>query len=58
MLEEQRRDKPNRRGVDKRDVEMFSFSLLSCLFLYFLENAVSTMFVTNCTLAEPLLKEC
>lgn len=32
-----------------------SFSLPSCLF-FSLENAVSTMFVTRCTLAEPLLK--
>lgn len=27
MLEEQRRDKPNSRGEEKIDVELFSFSL-------------------------------
>lgn len=55
MLEERRRDKPNSRGEENRDVELFFLSLLfvfACLF-YFLVNAVNTMFVTNCTLAEP-----
>lgn len=57
MLEEQRRDKPNSRGEEKIDVELFSFSLsFFVLFFLFLENA-STIFVTNCTLAEPFLGE-
>lgn len=33
-----------------------SLSLYLLAYFFSLENAVSTMFVTSCTLAEPLLK--
>lgn len=56
MLEEKRRDKPNSRGEEKTDVELFSFSVFVAFFCLFLGSA-STTFLTNCTLAEPFLRE-
>lgn len=44
----ERRETKQQRGEEK----VFSFSTLN----YFLVNAVSTMFVTNCTLAEPFVE--
>lgn len=47
----------NQTPEKKRDEGLFSFTLsfLASYFI-FLENAISTMFVTNCTLAEPLFE--
>lgn len=45
----------NQTPEKKREEELFSFTLNFLTYYFiFLENAVSTMFVTNCTLAEPL----
>lgn len=55
MLEERRGDKPNGKGKEKRDVELLFLFLFFCMFIFL--NAVSTKFVINCTLAEPLLEK-
>lgn len=55
------REETNQTAERRREVWSCSLPLYFLAYFlfsfFFLENAVSTMFVTNCTLVEPLLKE-